>query len=110
MSSAAIRRLLFQLHMWTGLVLGLLLALLGLSGSMLVYDDAIADFLSPPPRAVAPGQALPLDRIVQAARGVAGRAALQIVLPREAGHAVTVRAGSISPMGPAPERRAQPAR
>ena len=51
MSFAAIRRLFFQLHMWTGLILGLLLALLGLSGSVLVYDDAIADFLSPPPQA-----------------------------------------------------------
>jgi uncharacterized iron-regulated membrane protein len=110
MSFVAIRRLLFQLHMWIGLILGLLLALLGLSGSVLVYDDAIADFLSPPPHAATQGEALPLNRIVQVARGVAGQAPLQIVLPRDAGDAVTVRAGSISPMGPMPERRAQPGR
>ena len=29
--------------MWVGLILGVLLAALGLSGSLLVYDDEIAD-------------------------------------------------------------------
>jgi uncharacterized iron-regulated membrane protein len=77
--------------MWIGLILGLLLALLGLSGSMLVYDDAIADFLAPPPAAVAKGEPLPFDRIADAARGVAGRGAMQISLPRQAGEAISVR-------------------
>ena len=45
MSFATVRRTLFTVHMWVGLILGLLLAALGLSGSVLVYDDAIADFL-----------------------------------------------------------------
>ena len=91
MSFAALRRLLFQLHMWIGLILGLLLALLGLSGSVLVYDDAIADFLAPVPQAVAKGEVLPLDKIVEAARGVAGQGAMQISLPREPGDAISVR-------------------
>jgi uncharacterized iron-regulated membrane protein len=91
MSFAQLRRLLFQFHMWIGLILGLLLALLGLSGSVLVYDDAIADFLAPPPQAVARGEALPLDKIVEAARGAAGRGAMQISLPREPGDAISVR-------------------
>ncbi len=91
MSFADVRRLLFQLHMWIGLILGLLLALLGLSGSVLVYDDAIADFLAPVPQAVGAGEALPLDKIVEAARGVAGRGAMQISLPREPGEAISVR-------------------
>ncbi len=91
MSFAAVRRLMFQIHMWVGLVLGLLLALLGLSGSILVYDDAIAALLAPVPRASAQGAELPLDKIVEAARGVAGRGAVQIALAREAGDPVSVR-------------------
>ncbi|HEY2835073.1 MAG TPA: PepSY-associated TM helix domain-containing protein [Rhizomicrobium sp.] len=91
MSFVDIRRLLFRFHMWIGLVLGLLLALLGLSGSILVYDDAIGDFLAPVPKATAKGEALPLDKIVEAARGAAGRGAMQISLPREPGEAISVR-------------------
>lgn len=91
MSFAAFRRLMFQVHMWVGLVLGLLLALLGLSGSILVYDDAIAKLLAPVPRASAEGQALPLDKIVEAARGAAGAGAMQIALAREPGDPVSVR-------------------
>ena len=91
MSFIDLRRLLFQFHMWIGLILGLLLALLGLSGSVLVYDDAIADLLAPVPQAVAKGEALPLDKIVEAARGAAGRGAMLISLRREAGVAISVR-------------------
>ncbi len=39
MKFATVRSAMFQIHMWVGLILGLLLALLGLSGSILVYDD-----------------------------------------------------------------------
>jgi uncharacterized iron-regulated membrane protein len=105
MNFAATRRFLFQVHMWIGLILGLLLALLGLSGSILVYDDAIADFLSPPPQATAKGEALSLDKIAEAARGVAGRGAAQIVLPSAAGEAIMVRIGQMSPMGQVPAQR-----
>ena len=91
MSSAAFRRLMFQIHMWVGLVLGLLLALLGLSGSILVYDDAIAKILAPMPHASTQGAELPLDKIVEAARGAAGQGAMQVALAREPGDAVSVR-------------------
>ena len=53
MSFTRIRRLLFQLHMWIGLGLGLLLVLLGLSGSILVYDEDIQAWMLPVPHAVA---------------------------------------------------------
>ena len=105
MSFAATRRFLFQAHMWIGLILGLLLALLGLSGSILVYDDAIANYLSPAPRATMKGEALSLDKIAEAARSVAGRGPLQILFPREEGEAIVVRVGRMSPMGPAPAQR-----
>lgn len=97
MSFAVTRRVLFQVHMWVGLVLGLLLALLGLSGSILVYDDAIAELLAPAPRAAATGTPLSLDRMADAARGVAGRGALLITLPRETGEAVSVRVTQARP-------------
>lgn len=91
MSFAAFRRLMFQIHMWVGLILGLLLALLGLSGSILVYDDAISEFLAPVPHVSTQGTELPLDRIVEVARGVAGQGAVQIALAREADDPVSVR-------------------
>ncbi len=45
MKFSDIRHTLFTVHMWVGLILGVLLAALGLSGSLLVYDEAVADFL-----------------------------------------------------------------
>ncbi|MEP6828720.1 MAG: PepSY-associated TM helix domain-containing protein [Rhizomicrobium sp.] len=91
MNFPAVRWLMFQVHMWVGLVLGVLLGLLGLSGSILVYDDAIVEMLAPVPQAAAKGEALSLDKIVEAARGAAGRGAMQIALAREPGEAVSVR-------------------
>jgi uncharacterized iron-regulated membrane protein len=106
MTFHAVRRTLFTVHMWVGLILGILLAALGLSGSMLVYDEAIADFFSPPPHATTAGQPLPLSMIAgiardtAAAQGAGGQ--LQIILPDGVGEAIVVRAGGISPMGNMP--------
>ena len=74
MSFAAVRHALFTVHMWVGLILGLLLAILGLSGSLLVYDETISDWISPPPRATTAGQPLPLSMITGIARDEIGRA------------------------------------
>ena len=41
------RRFLIQLHRYVGLVLGLPLALIGLTGSLLVFDHALDEFLTP---------------------------------------------------------------
>jgi uncharacterized iron-regulated membrane protein len=109
MSFITIRRTLFQIHMWIGLVLGLLLAALGLSGSVLVYDDKLADFLMPRPQATAQGTMLSLDAIIAAARAaVPGRGQVQVSPPQEPGSAASVRIGEMSRMGPvaqAGERR-----
>lgn len=94
MKFTSVRRLMFQFHMWIGLILGILLALLGLSGSAIVYDDEIANFLNPPPVAVAQGPALSLDAIAAAALSrVGGREQVQIGLPVIPGKIVTVRVG-----------------
>jgi uncharacterized iron-regulated membrane protein len=100
----AVRRTLFTIHMWVGLILGILLAALGLSGSMLVYDEAIANFIAPPPHATTAGQPLPLSMIAGIARDAAAQQGLkhpqlQISVPDAPGEAISVRAGGISPMG-----------
>jgi uncharacterized iron-regulated membrane protein len=89
MTFAAFRRLMFQVHMWVGLILGLLLAVLGLSGSILVYDNAVLDWMAP--RATAAGAPRPLERIAEVARDTAGRGQMQITLPRAPGEAISVR-------------------
>jgi uncharacterized iron-regulated membrane protein len=103
MSFATVRRTLFTVHMWVGLVLGLFLAALGLSGSVLVYDDAVAGLLDRPPQALTAGMPLPLSMIQSIARdaadqqGVKGQ--MQIILPEKPLQPITVRLGGISPMG-----------
>jgi uncharacterized iron-regulated membrane protein len=95
MRFAAVRKVLFQVHMWVGLVLGLLLVALGLSGSVLVYDDVIAEFLVPPPHATAQGAPLPLDRVIAAARAATTARGPAAVTPaREAGAPAMVRIGA----------------
>jgi uncharacterized iron-regulated membrane protein len=93
--------------MWVGLILGILLAALGLSGSLLVYDEAISDWISPPPQAVTLGQPLPLSmlagiaRDAAASKGVEG-GQLQFILPEAKTGALIVRIGGLSPMGNVP--------
>ncbi|HET7086742.1 MAG TPA: PepSY-associated TM helix domain-containing protein [Rhizomicrobium sp.] len=104
MSFAAVRHALFTVHMWVGLILGLLLAALGLSGSLLVYDDTISNWIAPAPRALTAGQPLPLSMITGIARDAAAGqgleiGALQIIVPQKTGEAVVVRFNGVSPMG-----------
>jgi len=111
MSFAAVRHALFTVHMWVGLILGILLAVLGLSGSLLVYDETISDWISPPPRAATAGQPLPLSMITGIARDAATEQGLemggmQILVPQNKTDAVVVRFNGISPMGYQPARNA----
>ncbi len=104
MSFATVRRTLFTVHMWVGLILGLFLALLGLSGSMLVYDEQVANLLDKPPQALTAGMPLPLSMIQGIARETAAEQGLaggqmQIILPDAPRQPITVRLGGISPMG-----------
>ena len=86
MKFATVRSAMFQIHMWVGLILGVLLVLVSLSGSILVYDDKLAEMLNPAPKANTAGMRLPLTFIADAAReaaGEAGNGQVQIVLPLE---------------------------
>jgi uncharacterized iron-regulated membrane protein len=115
MSFTAVRHALFTVHMWVGLILGILLAALGLSGSLLVYDEAISDWISPPPHATTAGQPLPLSMITGIARDAATEQGLeiggmQILVPQKSGEVIVVRFNGVSPMGAAPAQggRARP--
>jgi uncharacterized iron-regulated membrane protein len=90
--------------MWVGLVLGVLCAVLGLSGSLLVYDDVLVKLIDPPPFANTQGSILPLGVIVSTARDAAqekgvNAGQIQITFPKKPAEAVAVRVGQISPMG-----------
>jgi uncharacterized iron-regulated membrane protein len=90
---ASVRRFLFQVHMWIGLVLGILFVALGLSGSVLVYHDELDRMMAPTPRATAQGAALPLDTLVAKAKTSFGdaRGNLLVTLAQEAGDPAVVR-------------------
>ncbi|HEX4872806.1 MAG TPA: PepSY-associated TM helix domain-containing protein [Nevskiaceae bacterium] len=66
------RGLLRRLHRWLGLIGGGFLALIGLSGSVLVYEAELDAWLAPafhtPLADVAPGQAPALQTVLEAAR------------------------------------------
>jgi len=112
MSFSAIRHALFTVHMWIGLILGILLAALGLSGSLLVYDEQVANLLDKRPEAVTAGTPLPLSMIQNIARdtaaeqGVSGQ--MQLILPQSPRQPITVRMAGLSPMGNVPQPRQRP--
>jgi uncharacterized iron-regulated membrane protein len=97
------RAVLFQIHLWTGLTLGIVLAVLGLSGSVLVYHDELLEMTQAPvPHAQAQGVMLPLDALLASAREKfpAKRANATVMLPEEQGAALLVRFQSGSRPGP----------
>jgi uncharacterized iron-regulated membrane protein len=90
----SLRGALFQLHLWTGLTLGIVLAVLGLSGSVLVYhDELLALTQKPEPRAQAQGAMLSFDTLLAAARGSVDMKAANATffVPRKSGDAAVVR-------------------
>ena len=65
-----IRRIIGQIHLWTGVVLFVPLVVLGLTGSLLVFEDELNNAFGPSHRA-AGGTARPASEIIAAARSVA---------------------------------------
>jgi uncharacterized iron-regulated membrane protein len=86
------KRMLFQVHLWVGLVAGLLIALLGISGSALVYRGDIerrivADWLTVP----VAGERHSLDEAVERAlRRFPSRELARLVVPPEPSSTVEV--------------------
>ena len=92
------RPILFQIHLWCGLVLCLPLVLIGLSGSVLVYHDELEALFGPPPvRAAAEGALRSAGAIADAARAAAPGLELRTLnMPERPGAPATVR---MSPRG-----------
>lgn len=71
-SRPRLRRILRTIHLWIGVSLGIPFALLGATGSILVYEHEIAELFDSSPKPVlAQGEARPLSAIVEAARAKA---------------------------------------
>ncbi|MGV3616279.1 MAG: PepSY-associated TM helix domain-containing protein [Fimbriimonas sp.] len=67
MASPRVRRWLFGIHLWTGLVLGLYFVVMGLTGSIIAFRHEFDAALSPALLKVEPqGEKLPLSRLVAA--------------------------------------------
>jgi uncharacterized iron-regulated membrane protein len=68
MSKLALRRAWFQVHKWIGLILAILIIPLSLTGSALVWDEALDHGLNPQRYAVSGGTVIDPARYVAAAR------------------------------------------
>lgn len=70
----------FSVHKWLGLALGLWFALVGLTGAVLVFEDAVDAWLNPELLTTASrGERLPPERIVEIARDSPGLAGVERV-------------------------------
>jgi uncharacterized iron-regulated membrane protein len=77
-----LRRALFQVHLWTGVAVGLYIAIISLTGSILVYRNELYRAFSPEPRLVEDaGAALPLEELEPAVRRTFPDARIVVVEP-----------------------------
>src|ERR1051326_8340586 len=102
-----LRRVLGTLHLWIGLTLCLPLAVLGLTGSILVFEPELTAWLDPPPRATTPRAtalrpARPIAELVAAAASAAapGYAPAFFIPPAGEGDAAVVRLAERGRPGP----------
>jgi uncharacterized iron-regulated membrane protein len=86
-SAPSVRRILGLVHLWIGLILCPPLAIIGLTGSVLVFEHELDDLFGPEPQRASTGPARPIAEIVAAAGTAApkGFAPLFFVAPEEAG-------------------------
>lgn len=65
-----LRKSMFQVHLWTGIAVGLLSTVIGISGSAIVYKDSLEHLLSPSLFATKAQPRLSADDLVRRARNV----------------------------------------
>jgi len=64
-----IRKAIFQIHLWTGIGVGLYILVISVTGSILVYSSDLYRWATPPPLAIVPaGSPLSDDQLKDAAR------------------------------------------
>ncbi len=80
---SALRRLWLNVHLWLGLALLIPVAILGVTGTMLAFDDELDHVLSPARYAVSSGPSLPTSTLVERARAAVGEgfAITSVTLP-----------------------------
>jgi len=86
------RRILFQIHLWTGIAIGLYVAVLSLTGSVLVYRNELYRAFSPTP-VVVQGSGEPLDVAAlerAARRAYPGYEVTEVRAGETANHAVEI--------------------
>lgn len=78
------RRLLYQFHLYLGLFAGAVFVVLGVTGSLLIFDHAIDETLDPALfTAQSPGPPVPVQDMLDAAAGARPEAApFRIIMPR----------------------------
>ncbi|ARU58257.1 PepSY-associated TM helix domain-containing protein [Oleiphilus messinensis] len=86
-------RILFTGHKYAGLMLGLLLSLTGLSGSILVFDHALDELLTPELYGIGDPQTASLQKALEAAHNAVpeGAVATRIDLARQPGSPHTIK-------------------
>src|SRR5687767_15936328 len=62
------KRVIFQVHMWGGLSLGIYAFLIGVTGSVLVFREEIVHRIAPEPAVGASSGEISLERMVEAIR------------------------------------------
>ncbi|MDQ3145143.1 MAG: PepSY domain-containing protein, partial [Pseudomonadota bacterium] len=88
------RKALFQLHLWLGLVVGLLWALQGLTGASLVFHRGMDRWAVGP---VAPGPMVSMDRIVAETEARAGVKVLMVAIEGKRGDILNVHLAGEAP-------------
>jgi uncharacterized iron-regulated membrane protein len=103
----ALRRAWFQVHKWIGLILAILIIPLSLSGSALVWHDAVDRLLHPDRFAVSGGAVLAPDRYLAAARAVLkpGERIATLTMPDGANPVIVAAAPAAAPTRPGPPMR-----
>jgi len=86
------RRILFQIHLWTGIAIGLYVAVLSLTGSVLVYRNELYRAFSPTPMVVqGSGEPLDVAALERAARrAYPGYEVTEVRAGETANHAVEI--------------------
>jgi uncharacterized iron-regulated membrane protein len=75
-----LRRALFQVHLWAGLIVGLYIIVIGLSGSVLVFQDELEALGEPAVEAASPGRQMDILAVADIMRKSRPAAVLHTVL------------------------------
>jgi uncharacterized iron-regulated membrane protein len=98
-ASTTIRKILFQVHLWVGLILGIFMIALGISGTALMWPDSLMKIGNAPPavRNAAVAQPLATYMAAGAAALPEGQSAQAVFLPTRPGEPVRVAGGGRGP-------------